>query len=124
MTAFPGFVSKTRPQPTKDELLAHFDHLAEVAGIDHIGFGSDYFEGQDPYVTPEEADRVYRTWIDSGSWKPETYSPPPYIYPEGIETSDRLANLTRTLVEHEYSDTDVHKILGGNFMRVYREVWK
>ena len=124
VTAFPGFVSKTRPQPTKDELLAHFDHLAEVAGIDHIGFGSDYFEGQDPYVTPEEADRAYRTWIDSGSWKPETYSPPPYVYPEGIETPDRLANLTRMLVEHEYSDTDVHKILGSNFMRVYREVWK
>ena len=124
VTAFPGFISGTKPQPTKQDMLAHFDHLVEVAGVDHVGFGSDYFEGQDPYVTGEEANRVYRTWIDSGAWKVETYSPPPYIYPEGIETPDRLENLTRMLVEHEFSDEDVGKILGGNFMRVYGEVWK
>jgi len=27
-------------------------------------------------------------------------------------------------MEHEYSRDDVHKVLGGNFMRVYRQVWK
>lgn len=124
VTAFPGFISDTKPQPTKQDMLAHFDHLVGLVGIDHIGFGSDYFEGQDPYVTQEEADRVYRTWITSGAWKSETYSPPPYIYPEGIETPDRLENLTRMLVEHEFSEEETGKILGGNFMRVYREVWK
>ena len=124
VTAFPGIVSGTKPQPTKDELLTHFDYIAEIVGVDHIGFGSDYFDAQSPYATPEEADRIYRGFVDSGTWKPETYSPPPYVYPEGIETPDKLANLTQMLLEHEYSDMEVHKILGGNFMRVYKEVWK
>ena len=123
-TSFPGIVSSTKPQPTKDQMLAHFDHLAELVGIDHIGFGSDYFNAQDPYATPEEADAIYRGFVDSGTWKPETYSPPPYVYPECIETPDKLANLTQMLLEHEYSDAEVQKILGGNFMRIYKEVWK
>ena len=124
VTAFPGVVSGTRPAPTRDELLAHFDYYANLVGIDHIGFGSDYYYGQDPYSSLEEAHQMYQERIDSGSWKPETYRPPPYIHPEGIETPDKLPNLTRMLMEHEYSRDDVHKVLGGNFMRVYRQVWK
>ena len=124
VTLFSGFVSDSKPQPTKDDLLAHFDHLAELVGIDHIGFGSDYFDAQSPYATPEFAQEHYRDLIDSGMGKPETYSQPPWIYPEGVETPDKLANLSRMLLEHEFSDAEVHKVLGGNFMRVYREVWK
>ena len=123
VTTFPGIVSDSS-QPTKEELLAHFDHYASVVGIDHIGFGSDYFDGQVPYVSLEAAQAIYQKWIDSGAWTPETYRPPPYIYPEGIETPDQLPNLTRMLLEHEYSTDDVGKILGRNFMRVYKEVWK
>ena len=50
VTTFPGIVSH-RPQPSKDDLLAHFDHYASLVGIDHIGFGSDYFNGQAPYAS-------------------------------------------------------------------------
>ena len=124
VTLFSNFVSDSKPQPTKGDLLAHFDHLAELVGIDHIGFGTDYFDAQSPYATEELAQEHYRDLIDSGMGKPETYSEPPWVYPEGVETPDKLANLTRTLLEHEFSEAEVHKILGGNFMRVYREVWK
>jgi len=111
-------------KPLSDGGISHFDYYATLAGIGHIGFGSDYYFGQDPYSSLEEAHQMYQERIDSGGWKTKTYPPPPYVYPEGIETPDKLPNLTGMLLEHEYARDDVQKIFWGNFMRVYRQVWK
>lgn len=54
---------------------------------------------------------------------PESYPPPPYYYPAGIETPDRLPNLTARLLDRGYKPEDVQKILGGNWIRVFRAVW-
>ena len=42
--------------------------------------------------------------------------------PKGIETVDKTPNVTRVLVKRSYSDEDILKILGGNHMRVFKEV--
>lgn len=43
--------------------------------------------------------------------------------PEGLEDVARLPALTETLLSRGYSETTIKKLLGGNFMRVFREVW-
>lgn len=43
--------------------------------------------------------------------------------PTGFTTMAELPNLTLGLVERGYSDDDILKILGGNYMRVFRQVW-
>ena len=47
-------------------------------------------------------------------------STPSPVLPSGTEAS---ANIARWLVKHEYSDDDVAKVLGGNILRVLKEVW-
>jgi membrane dipeptidase len=42
--------------------------------------------------------------------------------PEGIDDCSMMPNITRGLVERGYSEEDIEKILGGNFMRVFRQV--
>ena len=42
--------------------------------------------------------------------------------PEGINDCSDLPNITRELVKREYSDADILKFLGGNHLRVFREV--
>jgi len=42
--------------------------------------------------------------------------------PKGIETVDQTPNVTRELVKRGYSDEDILKILGGNHMRVFKQV--
>lgn len=44
--------------------------------------------------------------------------------PAGFETMADLPNLTLGLVERGYSDADILKILGGNYMRVFQQVWR
>lgn len=79
------------PRPPLKSLVDHIDHIAKVAGIDHVGLGSD-FDGV------------------SGAT------------PQGIDSAADLPKITQALVERGYSAQDIHKILGGNLMRVFREV--
>ena len=46
------------------------------------------------------------------------------MYPKGLETTDKLPALADALDRRGYKDPDVDKILGGNWMRLFKEVWK
>jgi len=78
------------PRPPLKSLIDHIDHIAKVAGVDHVGLGSD-FDG-----VP--------------------------CLPEGIDSAADLPKITAELMKRGYSAEDVKKILGGNLLRVFREV--
>ena len=78
------------PRPPLSMLIDHIDHIAKVAGIDHVGLGSD-FDG-----------------IPSS--------------PQGIDSAADLPKVTAALMARGYSAEDCRKILGGNFLRYFREV--
>jgi membrane dipeptidase len=79
------------PRPPLKSLIDHIDHVAKVAGIDHVGLGSD-FDGV------------------SGAT------------PQGINSAADLPKITQALLDRGYSAEDIHKILGGNTLRAFREV--
>jgi len=85
-----GLLAKL-PRPPLKALIDHIDHIAKVAGVDHVGLGSD-FDGV------------------SGAT------------PEGIDSAADLPKITQALLDRGYSAADIHKILGGNLFRVFREV--
>ncbi len=120
--AFPSFVSAS-PRPTLDEFVDHIDYMVTLVGDDHVGLGLDYYKGQAPVVDDAEATRLYEGRIAAGDWRPETYTPPPHHFPEGIATPQGLPNLTRRLLERGYGEESTKKIMGGNWVRVFREVW-
>jgi membrane dipeptidase len=119
---YPAFVSSSS-KPTMDDLIAHIDYAVELIGIDHVALGIDYFEGMHPISPIEVAKQQYAGFIESGMWSAKSYPPPPYHYPEGIETPATFHNLTAGLVRRGYKPDDIRKILGGNWVRVYRAVW-
>jgi membrane dipeptidase len=119
---FPAFVSASQ-RPSLEDFIRHIDHMVDLAGIDHVALGIDYFTGQHPIAADVVADAVYKRLIDEGRWSPKAYPPPPYYYPAGIETPEGLPNLTRRLLERGYGVEDTKKIMGGNWVRVFREVW-
>jgi membrane dipeptidase len=110
MNGFPGFVHKDHPA-TLDQLLDHVDYIAKLVGPDHLGLGLDYSQS-----TPED----YKRW----NYDIETYPMPPWKYPTGVQDVSLLPNFTAGLKKRGYSDEDVRKILGGNFIRVFKAVWK
>ncbi len=44
--------------------------------------------------------------------------------PAGLEDVSKLPNLTAGLQRRGYTTEQIHKILGGNALRVFRQVWK
>jgi membrane dipeptidase len=79
------------PRPPFTSLIDHIDHIAKVAGVDHVGLGSD-FDGV------------------SGAT------------PQGMDSAADLPKITQALLDRGYSTDDIKKILGGNLLRVFRQV--
>jgi membrane dipeptidase len=79
------------PRPPLKSLIDHIVYIAKIAGIEHVGLGSD-FDGV------------------SGAT------------PQGIDSAADLPKITQALLERGYSASDIHKILGGNLLRVFSRV--
>jgi len=122
MVGFPAFVADD-PRPSLDQFIDHIAYTVDLVGIDHVGLGIDYYNGQHMVMPDDQAKAYYQSLIDAGKWRPGTYPPPPHYYPEGIETPRTLPNLTKRLVERGFSAEDTKKILGENWLRVYEAVW-
>ena len=110
------------PSTVKDVVEA-IQYLVKLIGVDHVGFGSDlariWFDlGKTP---PDSSMRLWRTLRPDvfGRGPTETYDP----FPVGLQKHSELINLTAELVGRGFSDEDVHKILGGNFLRVLGKIW-
>jgi membrane dipeptidase len=80
------------PRGSLNDVANHIDHIVKVAGIDHVGIGSDF-------------DGITR-------------------WPEGLDDVASYPRLTEELLRRGYSEEDVHKVLGANVMRVFRQAEK
>jgi len=68
-------------------IVDHIDHIRDVAGIDHVGIGSD-FDGV------------------------------PFL-PAGMNGMEDLALVTYEMLRRGYSEADIRKVLGENFLRAF-----
>ena len=51
----------------------------------------------------------------------KSYEPVEYV--EGLENPADFPNIIRWLVKHGYADEDIAKVMGGNALRVLKQVW-
>jgi membrane dipeptidase len=122
LNGFPPFVAR-KTRPTVNDLLEHADYIAKLAGIDHVALGLDYWQGMAGIAGLPKAWLIYGFLVLRGIWSPKMYPPPPWHHPAGIETPQQLPNLATHMLRRGYSEEDVHKVLGGNWLRVFKEVW-
>ena len=76
------------PRVDWTKILEHIDHAVKIAGIGHVGLGSDFDGANMPF---------------------------------GMEDATHLPQITQALLEKDYSEGDVKKILGENVLRVMAE---
>jgi len=75
---------------TVQDVADHIDRAVNIAGIDHVGIGSD-FDGVSGTVN-------------------------------GLDDISKMPALVAELLKRGYAEKDLKKILGGNHLRVIREV--
>jgi membrane dipeptidase len=76
---------------TVADLVNHIDHIVKIAGIDHVGIGSDF---------------------DGGGGLKDCFD------------VSEMGNITLELVKRGYTEEQIRKIWGGNFMRIFKKVEK
>lgn len=131
-----ALVAAEKESVTLDDLIRQIDYMIEAAGIDHVALGPNY----SPFKTPINRQRIigfgnlgpdysqfdYRTPLQS-----EKY--PGYIdgiwygirandFVEHVSELETFPRLEEALRLRGYKETDLEKLLGGNLIRVYREV--
>jgi len=101
-------VSPNQEKSTLDCYVDHIQHIVDLAGIDCVGIGFDFFEF------------IYRQWPDEKKkWMAEKLTTPHFI--SDLTNHSHAKNLTRKLIERGFSDGDIEKILRGNWLRIFEE---
>jgi membrane dipeptidase len=121
LSCFNWFVSD-KPRSTLDDLLDHFDHVARLVGPRSIGIGSDFsiagWAGREPDAEWEAHKKIY----GEREWKMLKGRFPPYI--DEVNNPRRYRTIAEGLQKRGWKLDDIAGVLGGNFVRVYREVLK
>ena len=111
-------------QPKGSDLIAHIEHVAKVAGEDHVGIGTD--NGVLPLAVDEQAKKRNREWalqrMKAGIASP---GEGPDVFPmvADYNSVDRYRRFADDLVKRGWTQARVEKLMGGNLLRVYREAW-
>lgn len=111
-------LTQKHPRHTIESFMEHFEYCADLVGIDHVAFGPDVLFGDHVglHTTLSEA-----LSIGASRGKLEY---PKVEWVDGLESpAEAFPNIVRWLVTHGYSDEDIGKVVGGNIMRVLKEVW-
>jgi membrane dipeptidase len=109
---------------TGSDVIAHVEHIASVAGEDHVGIGTD--NGPLPTVldaaTKAKLDENQRMRIKMGIAAPgEAIGVYPLV--EDYNSIDRYRRFAADLQKRGWSEARLEKLMGGNFLRVYKDAW-
>ena len=106
-------------RPTSVEtVLDHIDYFVRRIGADHVGVGFD--------VAERRTEDDYEKWTYGRFPEIFTRLKPGMFdlkFAKGLEDASKARNITLGLIRRGYSDQDIIRILGGNFIRVFRIVW-
>jgi membrane dipeptidase len=116
------YLTASPKQPTVDDYMAHMEHALKVGGEEHVGVGSDL--GVAPVDTSEKAMAAFQK--NQEARKKSGVAAPgedriPYVV--RLNTPRRLEIIADQLLKRGYSARVTEKVIGGNFSRVFGEVW-
>ena len=111
-------------KPTRDDLIRHIEHAVNVCGEDHVSLGTDGNQLPIPIndETWKRAKEGYAFRSANGFAAPGE-GPDILTLVMEYNALDRFQKLTDDLAARRWPEAKLDKLLGGNLMRLYREVW-
>lgn len=111
-------LTQRHPRHSIEAVMEHFEYCVKLVGIDHVTLGPDTLFGD--HVGLHHAFAAQLSISQSRGGEP--FDEVEYV--DGMENpAEGLLNAARWLVTHGYNDDDIAKALGGNTLRVLRQVW-
>ena len=110
-------LTERHPQHSIESCMEHFEYAVKLLGIDHVGFGPDTMFGDHVGLHHAYAALFSLSQVLGGVQYEEV------AYVDGLENPADFPNILRWLVKHGYADGDIVKVMGGNALRVLKQVW-
>jgi membrane dipeptidase len=109
-------------QPVAADLVRQIEHAVNVCGEEHVGIGSDL--SITPHVVNAEYEARHRRFVEGrkqrGIAAPREED---YMFVKDLNTPRRLEQIADHLLRRGYSEGRVEKIIGGNWVRLFTDVW-
>jgi membrane dipeptidase len=116
---------------TLKDMLDHIDYVRDLVGIDYVGIGGDIPEvargpGGLNALRRIAKSRFKEVGRDKVKYPDYWYFTNTYferMWVKGFETMAETLNVTKGLVARGYSDKEIMKVQGGNFLKLFERVW-
>ena len=112
------------PDPTisVDHYLAHVNHVINVGGEDHVGVGTDQDVVDMSAVRPTEVEDHQKSQRRRRKDFPQLTWPICHMRVPELSNPKRLLHLAEAMHRRGYKASTIEKVIGGNYIRVFREV--
>jgi len=126
--------------PTIEDFIDHINHVVDITGsTEHIGIGTDMSLGSyplspdhksKPWGEPDYTDDSYEERDQPLAYKEdlavdsEIDARSPELALQDFNSYPQVTNLIQALENEGYDENDIRNILGGNYMRIFNDVWK
>ena len=112
----PNFIHADSHHATMDHVMDQIDYAVNLCGIDHVGIGTDWpmSEVMASLVYLRDVLSLQMGFLPGDGPAEETV--------EGLTEYRQFINFARGMVARGYGEDDIKKLLGGNWLRVFREV--
>lgn len=111
-------------RPTLEDFVANIKHIGNLVGYEHVGVGTDY-PSVDTYEAVRHVMVMSRTKYaaSGGDFSSAFGDVMEARYPEEIPTPAQFPRITQALEEGGLTAAQIEGVLGGNFQRVFGEIW-
>jgi len=110
-------LTEQHPAHNVESVMEHFEYTKNLVGIEHVTFGPDALYGDHVGLH-----HVFSAALSIQQSSAKAAEEVPYV--KGFENPTEASwNSVRWLVKHGYSDEDIAKAIGGNAIRVLKEIW-
>ena len=129
VTSFPVTLWEPgKPFPTIDNFIDCISYYADLVGIDHVGFGIDSNANAGAYERRKVVMLSHTTNSMQGQQSLGFVSNEAgrgilAAFPEGLESLANIVNIVDHLLKRGFSETDIKKVIGENWLRVFRATW-
>lgn len=106
MNAVNFFVSERDEEADAEHLVDHIDHIVKLVGVEHVGLGLDITDEFMKYVSPDSIATMPRKPFDV------------------VKKHSSVPQIIQVLEKRGYTEKAIERIMGHNFLDLYREVWR
>lgn len=112
-----------RERNTLEDYLDHIDHAVNLCGVEHVGIGSD----REHRTVPDTAEERQKLVDELSRLYPDPATMPPVRWPfflSELNHPRRMETIAEGLDGRGYASADIEKLMGGNWRRLFAEVWR